>query len=447
VKPRPGSITGPVILVLIGLVFLLNNLGHDVPIWSLVWDYWPLLLIGIGVIGLIEVMYYVGRGAPVPPRPLAGGGIFWIIVSVAFVGWAAHHGGIHLGPFTNGGVNILGSEYEFDVNATGASDGITRVVLDNLHGNLSLKGEDGGDVKVTGRKTIRAFDKDDADRANQQSEVKVDRQGDLLVIRAEQPGGSRLLSVSTDLDITLPKGLDIEARGRSGDLTIDEIGGSVDVINGHGDVRLTNIGKDVRIEASHSGLIRASEVKGAVDVQGNGSEVQIDDVHGQVTVNGEFGGTLEFRALAGPLRFQSNASDLRAEQVPGDISVDLGDVKINNAVGPVRYKSGTRDIHVTDVTNSLELDIGHGDIDLVQTKSPLPKMDIHTRNGDLTLSVPEKSDFDLDGRTKRGDIDNDFGDALRTDQEGKGGTIRGKVGNGPEIKLSTDRGTLTVKKE
>jgi DUF4097 and DUF4098 domain-containing protein YvlB len=227
---------------------------------------------------------------------------------------------------------------------------------------------------------------------------------------------------------------------------VDDIGGTVDIVKGGGDVRLSNIGKDVKIEASRSGLIRASGVKGNVDLQGHGSDVQIDTVQGQVTVNGEFGGTLEFRALAKRLRFQSHASDLRAEAVPGNLTVDLGEVKMNNVVGPVRYKTGSRDIHVTDVSNALELDVDRGDLEITQTKTPLPKMDIHSRNGDITLAIPEKASFDLNGTAHRGDFNNEFGDALTTSQEGQGGTIKGKTGNGPEIKLSTDRGALTVKK-
>ena len=320
-------------------------------------------------------------------------------------------------------------------------------MLDNVRGNVSIKGEDGGDVKVTGRKTVRAFSKTDADRGDQQSAIKVDRQGDLLVIHAEEPVSSRMLSVSTDLDITLPKNLDIEARGRSGDLTISDIGGSVDVINGRGDVRLTNVGKDVKIEASRSGLIRASEVKGSVDLQGHGGDVQIDNIQGQVTVNGEFAGTLEFRALARPLHFQSERSDFRVEQVPGNITLDLGDLKMTNVVGPVRFKTGTRDIRVTDATNSVELSVDHGDIELIQTKTPLPRMDVHSRHGDVTLTMPENADFDLEGTARKGDITNDFGDALKTQDEANGGTIRGKVGSGPEIRIGTDRGALTVKKE
>jgi DUF4097 and DUF4098 domain-containing protein YvlB len=399
------------------------------------------------VVGLVEVLYHASRGVAPPPRPLVGIGLFWTFVLVMLAVWGGARHGIRIGRIDAGGVSILGTDYAYDVSANGSTEGITRVVLDNLHGNLSVKGEEGGDVKVTGRKTVRAFNRTDADLANNQSQVRVERQGDLMVIRAEEPKSMRMLSVSTDLDITIPKGLNVEARGRSGDLTIDDVGGSVDVSNGRGDVRLNDIGKDVKIESSRSGLIRASDVKGNLDLEGRGGDLQIENIQGQVTVNGEYSGTMEFRSLAKPLHFQSARSDFRAEQIPGSVTLDLRDMKLDNVVGPVRFEGLTRDIQATDVTNSLELSVDRGDIQVTQTKTPLPKMDIRSRlNGDITLTVPEKSEFDLDGRTGQGEGDNDFGSPLVNQSEGRAATIRGRVGSGPPIALFTKRGKLSVRK-
>jgi DUF4097 and DUF4098 domain-containing protein YvlB len=447
---RPRSITGPLILVLIGVVFLLNNIWRDIPVWSLFADYWPLVLLGIGVIWLVVFVLHASPGASPPPRPMSGGGgFFWIVLIVLFaISFRGARNGIHIGRIDAGGVSILGTDYEYDVNATSGSEGVTRVVLDNIHGNLSLKGEDGnGDVKVTGRKTVRAFDRNDADRAHQQSQIHVERQGDLMVVRAEEPKSMRMLSVTTDLDITIPRGLNVEARGRSGDLTIEDVGGTVDISNGRGDVRLTGIGNDVKVESSRSGLVRVSDLKGNFDLEGHGGDVQIENVQGQVTINGEYSGTLEFRALAKPLHFQSQHSDLRAEQVPGSITLDLSEMKMSNVVGPVRFQTGSRDVEISDVTNSLELTVDRGDIQVTQTKSPLPKMEIRSRNGDITLAIPERAGFELDGKTQQGEIDNEFGSPLVSESAGRGSTIKGRVGSGPQITLSTDRGKLSIKKD
>ena len=442
---RPRSITGPLILVGLGVLFLINNLWHDLPVWSIFVDYWPLLLILIGVVGLVEVFFHASRGTTPPPRPLSGGGFFWVFVLILLVIWGSNRGGIHLGRI-NDGVTILGNDFDYDVNATSPAQGVTRIVLENIKGNVSLKGEASSEVRLTGHKTIRAFNHADADRAHQQSQVRIDRQGDLLIVRAPEPGNSRMLSISTDLDLVIPKGLSVETRGRAGDLSIEDIDGGVEISSGRGDVRLNRIGRDVKVESSRSGLVRATDVKGGVDLQGRGSEVQIENVQGDVKVNGEYSGTLEFRALAKSLHFTSNRSDMRMEQVPGSVVLDLGQLKINNVIGPVRFQTGSRDVDITDIANGVELTLDRGDIRITQTKTPLPKMEVRTRNGDITLAVPDKAAFDLDARTSQGEAQNDFGAPLEAKVDGRSATIKGKSGAGPQVTLNTDRGTLTIKK-
>jgi DUF4097 and DUF4098 domain-containing protein YvlB len=445
---RPRSITGPLILVLIGVLFLLNNLGHDIPIWSYLVDYWPFLLIGMGVIGLAEVLLHVSRGSTLPPRPMSGGGVFWIVVlCIILATWGASRNGIHIGRInTSGGISMFGSDFEYGVDANSSAQGATRLVLDNIAGDVTLHGGDGGDLKVTGRQTVRAFNHSDADRANRASQVHVERQGDSLVVRIDEPAHSGLLSISTDLDIVAPKGLDVEARGR-GDFSIQDMAGAVRVTGSRGDVRLANIGKDVRVEAARGGDVRAEGVKGSVDLQGRGGDVQMENVEGQVTINGEFSGTLEFHALAKPLHFESSRSDFRVERIPGSVTMDLGDLKIDNVVGPVKFRTGSRDIDASDVTDSLELNVDRGDIQVSASKSPLPKMDVHSRNGNITLTLPDKAGFELDGKTGAGEIDNDFGSPLETKNDGRSAAIKGRVGAGPILEVATDRGTLTVKKK
>jgi len=444
---RPRSITGPLILVVIGVIFLLNNLGHDIPFWSYLTDYWPFLLIGIGVIRLAEVFFHFSHGSTLPPRSGGGAWVFWTFVLCAFLAIVGGANGIHLGRLNAPGtVSILGSVFDYTVSANSTTDGVTRLVLDNINGDLTVHGDDGGDVKVTGHKTVRAFSHSDADRADKETSIHLERQGDSLVLRAEDPKHSGMLSISTDLDITVPKGLNVEARGR-GDLNIDDMAGTVGVTDSRGDVRLNNIGKDVRVDAARGGLVRAAGIKGTVDLQGRGGDVQLEDVSGPVTINGEFSGTLEFRGLAKPLHFESSHSDFRAEQVPGSITMDLGNLKMDNVIGPVKFRTGSRDIDATDVTTSLELNVDRGDIQISQSKAPLPKMDVQSRNGDITLTLPDNAGFDLKGKTGAGEVENEFGSALETHSDGRSATVTGKAGNGPQLVVVTDRGTLSIKKK
>ncbi|MFB3924242.1 MAG: LiaI-LiaF-like domain-containing protein [Terriglobia bacterium] len=60
ITPRRRSLTGPVTLIILGLILLLDEL---VPGWSF-GKTWPILLVAIGVIKLLEVSQ--------PPRPPEG---------------------------------------------------------------------------------------------------------------------------------------------------------------------------------------------------------------------------------------------------------------------------------------------------------------------------------------------------------------------------------------
>jgi DUF4097 and DUF4098 domain-containing protein YvlB len=188
------------------------------------------------------------------------------------------------------------------------------------------------------------------------------------------------------------------------------------------------------------------DVKGSVDLQGRGNDIQLENIGGLATINGEYAGTLEFRALAKPLRFTSSRTEFSVEAIPGNITMDLGTLKLENVSGPVHFKSGTRDVEANDVTDSLELRLERGDVQVIASKVPIPKIDVQLRNGDISLTLPEKAGFRLDGNTARGEVDNEFGSSLQTQSYGRAVSIKGQNGNGPQIKVMTDRGSISVKK-
>lgn len=428
---RPRSITGPLILILVGVLFLLRNVRPDLSIFSLLGTYWPFLLIGAGVIGLIEVLFHASRGSGMPPRPISRGVIFWIVILCIFAAFANHHRTFNFRGFDDGEVTIFGSDYAYDVNAAEPSaQGVTGIVLDNLRGDLSITGADSDTVTLKGRKTIRAFNRGQADRRNSQTHVHLDREGNLLIVRSDGPVGPIGGLVTTDLDIVVPRGLKVETRGRSGDLTIDGVDGTVDVSAGRGDLHLDHIGNNVHIESSRSGEIRIANLKGDLDLTGRGTDVQLTNIAGQVTIHGDFAGTLEFHAAA----------------LPGELTIDLGDLHMSNVVGPVRFNTGTRDVQATDVSNALDLTVNRGDIRIMTGKTPPPRIDARSRNGDITVTLPENAAFQLNGSTMQGEVENQFGNALRSSSDGRHASITGQTGNGPQITLTTNRGDVSVKK-
>lgn len=59
---KTRSLVGPLVLIGLGGIFLIHNLT-EINILKLIWPYWPLVLILIGVSKLVE--YYKGKN-PIP---------------------------------------------------------------------------------------------------------------------------------------------------------------------------------------------------------------------------------------------------------------------------------------------------------------------------------------------------------------------------------------------
>ena len=53
---RRSSFVAPLLLILIGGVFLVKNIRPDWPLFETVFTWWPLLLIGWGLIRVIEIL-------------------------------------------------------------------------------------------------------------------------------------------------------------------------------------------------------------------------------------------------------------------------------------------------------------------------------------------------------------------------------------------------------
>ena len=112
------SISGPLIVMSIGVLFLLNNFYPDVFTFRSLFHYWPFLLIGLGTIRLIEVFVDAGRAKPLPPSQISAGGIILLVVA-CFLFWGVSKGarGTWRGsPFVHmDSMRMFGEQYDFDV--------------------------------------------------------------------------------------------------------------------------------------------------------------------------------------------------------------------------------------------------------------------------------------------------------------------------------------------
>ena len=450
---RRGSIIGPIILILIGGAFLANNLRPELSLLRMLSEYWPWVLVGWGVIRLVEVTVAHVRGSAVPPNGVSGGE--WVfIVFLCLLGSSVFFG-YHVkerwpdARIRMRGLEILGESFDYPLAQQSAPAGRTpRVLIENLRGHARIVGNDSETVTVTGRNTVRAFSRQDADKVNSSIKLEVIKQGDVLVIRTNQDRASSESKMASDLEVTVPKGASIETRGRYGDVDVSDVTGLVSVDSDNAGVRLSNVGGNVRVETRRSDIIRVVNCKGAVEVKGSGNDLELENIEGQATVSGNYSGDISLRNVKKPVRFESSHTEFRAENLPGSVQFSRGGVSGDGISGPVILRSKSKDVEISNFTAGIELTVDRGDVELRPGRLPIGKMDVRTRAGNIAMSLPAAASFKLKAESEHGEVENDFGAALKLTREGpkRGATLEGSVGVGPEINLHTNRGRITIRK-
>jgi|GEM_PF-811472 len=141
----------------------------------------------------------------------------------------------------------------------------------------------------------------------------------------------------------------------------------------------------------------------------------------------------------------SNNGAVKIQNVAGDISIDVnnvaieltdvsGDIKINNDNGAIRLAS-------TSIGNLL-LESDNGAINVLLGKLIGDSYTIETDNGMVNIVLSQKIVADLEITVENGRVKSDF----LLDQ--KGHTYTGSIGGGgPKIKISTDNGMVSIKKD
>ncbi len=446
---RRISFVGPLILIAIGVLFLMKNLRPDLPLFDLFMTYWPVLLIVWGVLRLVEILFVHFRGQEAPTAGVSGGE--WaLIILLTIIGstvWGVQrftHD--NLGRFRIDGVDMFGESFDYaepPSNVALAANG--RVVVDLPRGGVRITGADINEARLTARKTVRAMSRDEADRANAQSKVQLNKSGEVLTITASPDTGSGP-RVTTDMELSVPRGISVEFRGRYGDIEVADVNGEISINSDNAGVRVQNAGGRVKVDTRKSDIIRAVDVKGDVELKGRGRDIELENIAGQVVINGSYSGETTMKNLAKPVRFESSMTEFHAARLPGELRLSLSTLDAENVVGPVRIQAKSKDVHLTDVTDSMELDIDRGDIEISQSHPPAGRIDVKTRSGDIELALPAQARFTVAASTDRGEVSNDYDSRLRTTTENRGARLDGSTGTGPEIKLSTRRGTLTLRK-
>jgi DUF4097 and DUF4098 domain-containing protein YvlB len=445
-----GSIVGPLILITIGVLFLARTAWPAFSVLDFISVYWPYLLIIWGGLQIIEISVRAARGAPFPSNGISAGGWFLVIL-ISIFGFATYE--IH-GPESwwrrasfDQSMDWFGEAHDFPVaQQSHPAAKNPRIVIEDFRGSAKISGADTNTITLSGHKTIRAMTETEASKSDAETPVEIIDQGKAIIIRFNQQKASNKVRVTTDLDLTVPRGASLEASGQSGDFDVSGLDGDVKISSENAGVRLQDIGGNIFVDTQRGDIVRCVDVKGTVDLKGHSSDVELEKIAGQVTITGTYSGTITLRDLARPLHVDNFNTTVEVQKVNGQITMDRGSFSAQQIVGPAQLTTHATDVEIANFTDSLQITVDKGDITLRPAKAALSRLNVRTGSGNIELALPDTAKFDLTASTDRGEIENDFGAPLKLESVGRGARLLGAVGMGPALNLTTDRGTITVRK-
>ena len=444
---RRGSLIGPFILILVGVVLLINNLKPELSLLNLFLTYWPFLLVAWGALRLIEILVSAARSQPLPPDGITTGEwVLAVLLCLFAAGADFARTQLPKARIALHGLELFGESFDYPLAGSVEAGAAPQVFIENLRGSVRVAGGERTQVKVEGRVTVRAFAREEADKIHAKCPLEVIRQGDRIIVRTNQERAGDSGGVSADLEIFVPKGASVSVQGRYGDIDVANIDGGVEIQSDNAGVRLAAVGGDARIELDASDIVRVVSLGGKLDIQGRGEDIDLDDIAGRVTIEGAYSGDLTMRKLAQPLVFQSKRTELRVARIPGILHMDLGDLTAEEIEGPFFLKSSSRDVELTAFTGPVEIHLQRGDVELRPAEKN-PRIEVSLRSGDISLILPEGSGAAIEASTRRGEIVNELDAGLSVEEFGEGGArLAAPAGREPSIRLDTRRGNITLRK-
>ena len=445
------SIAGPVVLILMGILFLLGTMGI-MDIHQLGWlfaRYWPALLILWGVLKLVE--YEQAKRLGQPARGIGVGGVFLMLFLIgagliatqaARVDWKNLRDHIQIGDDEGLDEIFGGSTFDYSDELSQEIPAGSSVHINDDRGTITVNVADGKTMKVSVRKKVRAEKEQDANNYNAKTKPTIVVADKVVTLNANTQGAGDK-GVTTDIDVYVPRNSELAIVSRRGDVTINGMNGNVDVNHQRGDVNIGDHTGNISLTLE-KGSAHLEHVKGDVTIQGRANEVAVEDVDGAVHLSGEFYESTRLVRISKTVSFRSSRTDMEFSRLDGRLDLDSGDLRADSLTGPMRLTTRSKDISLEGLSGDLRLQDENGTVEVGLHKPG--NIQIDNRKGDVRVSIPPNTPIKVEARTHEGEIESDFDD-IKVDNRDNQSSASGSIGtNGPRLVMNCDKGTIEIRK-
>jgi hypothetical protein len=447
---RPRSFAGPVVLILIGVLFMLRNFNMVSTAVLAHWfaRYWPVLIIIWGLIKLYE--YNQSQRAGYPSRGIGVGGVF-LLIFLIFLGLAASESEkVNWSQLGNDidvddqVFTVFGHPYNFSNDYEQAfPSGVETVHVVSDRGDITINTWDEPRIKVSVTKSVGASSQSDAADVDKQTAPQITANGITITVNANT-GGAGDKPVRSNLEIFIPKKASLDIASKRGDVVVHQRQGDVKVSSNRGDVSVDDIAGNVNLSLRR-GSVTAAKVTGDLSVAGRVNETTVSEVSGAVRLDGDFFEGMNLSKIGKSVTFKSSRTDLDFAKL-NDMQMESDSLQASGTAGPTRITTRAKNVRLDDVSGDLRIENSNGEVEIHAHQGTLGNIQVDNRHGRVLITVPAKASFQLDARTTHGDIETDF-DSLKVNSADNESRATGTVGaGGPTIRINTDHADIEIRK-
>lgn len=281
------------------------------------------------------------------------------------------------------------------IEQTYAANDDGQLIVEVSDGNVEIEATDAKEVAIEVIRQVDASSESREREALERHRVEISQDGNTVRIKARMKNDngnnwfSGIKRFSARYLIKVPRDFNIDAKTSDGHVSLQGVEGRIKLRTSDGNLKLAGL-------------------RGAIDARTSDGQVELIEGHGEAT-------------------FETSDGNLRIAGFKGTLSARTSDGHIT----------------ITDHNGQLGAKTSDGNIDISFASPPAAGGLISTSDGNITVRLQEDTAIDLDCRVTDGNIDSDFAILGQI----KRNVLQGQVnGGGPELKMRTTDGNISLKK-
>jgi hypothetical protein len=423
-------------LVSIGGLLLARNFGYPIPVWNAIARYWPLLIIGWGMLKLIDYFHLRRTGGN---RPLFSGGEVALLILVVFAGTAITAAAnidpdfARLFDFSDDFDfwDITGNNYNFTEHHEADVPQGSSIEIMNMYGNVEVVPSDGDRIVLDVEKTIRASSREEAERRSPEFTFSIRNEGSVVRITSNQdvPAAPSLPGLPP-LPPNIGNGNEAPSEPIEDGRFEDEAR-----LERRIEERLNRIPERISVRFGRERLRFKSDLvvrvprQSMIRVENRNGGVRLEELTGDQTIQNKYG-SVSVRAITGMVQ----------------ITNGYGSVDVDGVTGPLTLETSFDDARVANARGTVDIKNRYGEIDLSFEEAPGGNVNVLGEFSDVQLELPSDVAFSILGQTRFGNIRSEF-EQIPVSRSRGDRSLSGSTGEGgPQIRVETRNGDIDLER-